>query len=583
MKKKTKSNIITRSLRLSFSIAKSQFILMLIAGIVNCMLVVLALYCTNEIFNLVEKCYVAGSIDNAFYIQTGLYFVILLCSSAYVFYYKRYFVQFRSLTSFEKKIRTVLHQKCNKISNEQLEIPRVDLYSKQARSASMHIYRLTEIYLTIFISVLSAVITCIYISTFNVWYSLFFVLAVIPSLIEIAFNSKLWQKYYEQEASLFREETAYNDAICGVDVVKENKINGANTILYDKWFASRKSRTEIENRKSRMMCFLKIILSVFKVIGDNGGLVISAVLLFNGKVNIGGFTAGIAAYIALKSGFAVIFDMFGNIRQFSKMVNPFFMYEDFPERDVDLQNEYKFKNSIKLNNVSFSYENGTRPAVDGVSLEIKKGETIAIVGENGAGKTTLLNLILGIYPANSGTVTYDDVDICGIAEQTLYGDKSVVKQKFNKYLGLNIRENILLGNDCDDVKLSTVKADLGLDEMADDLSLGREFGGSELSGGEWQKIACARGLYKSSDIIVLDEPTSAIDPLREKSLYDVFEKYSKQKTAIIVTHRLGAVRLADKIVVMQDGKISEYGTHEQLLKNNGKYKELWETQVQTYE
>lgn len=234
--------------------------------------------------------------------------------------------------------------------------------------------------------------------------------------------------------------------------------------------------------------------------------------------------------------------------------------------------------------MSFRYAGQERLALEDINLAIKKGEVIAIVGENGAGKTTLTNVILGLFLPSSGTVYYDGIDISTISEANLHKNQSVVPQNFNRYK-MTIRDNIVMGNfnDVNEKKIEQKKqAFLDDSGISQNTLLGKEFGGRELSGGQWQQLSCARGFYKNSEFLVLDEATSAIDPLKEKAMYNAFREELNGKTGIIITHRLGAVSLADRIIVLEHGHIVQEGTHNQLLSKDGPYLQLWNMQTHAF-
>ena len=224
--------------------------------------------------------------------------------------------------------------------------------------------------------------------------------------------------------------------------------------------------------------------------------------------------------------------------------------------------------AVIVEDVSFAYPNADRPSLDRISVRIRKGETVAVVGENGAGKTTFVKLVLGLYEPSSGWI---------LRERDSFVSQSAVFQNFQKYR-MRLDDNICLKElECRDAEEMERAASLaGVEYGNSDLYpekfgtlLGREFGGAELSGGQWQRIAIARGLYKEHDMIVLDEPTASIDPLEETRLYRMFARMAEGKTAFIVTHRIGSAQLADRILVFDKGKIVEQGTHEELIKSGG--------------
>jgi ATP-binding cassette subfamily B protein len=199
-------------------------------------------------------------------------------------------------------------------------------------------------------------------------------------------------------------------------------------------------------------------------------------------------------------------------------------------------------------------------------------------------------LITGLYMPNEGEILYGGTDIKEVSFRSLFKNISVVFQKYQRYQ-MTLRENIGISNVDDiatDSALDRISAQTGIDKHDNsftngyDTMLSREFDGVDLSGGQWQRVAIARGFFRSHQFIVLDEPTAAIDPIEETKIYDRFAEISKDKTAIIVTHRLGSVRLADRILVMKRGKLVEQGTHTDLMTANGEYARLYKSQERWY-
>ena len=242
-----------------------------------------------------------------------------------------------------------------------------------------------------------------------------------------------------------------------------------------------------------------------------------------------------------------------------------------------------FELAMVIKNASTSIK--AKNALVDITLVVKKGEKTAIVGKNGAGKSTLVNMILGLYDPIKGRVLYNGKEAKAIDKKDLFAGKSAVFQNVNKYK-MTIAENVQLGNPQKNDLQEQIKAlkesGFPLNRYSMDEELGKEFGGIDISGGEWQRLSMARGIYKNGSFVVLDEPTSAIDPLQEAELYKKFVQLFSDKTVFLVTHRLGAVSIADKIIVLDDGKIKEHGTHEELIRKNGYYKKLWDSQVKWY-
>lgn len=249
------------------------------------------------------------------------------------------------------------------------------------------------------------------------------------------------------------------------------------------------------------------------------------------------------------------------------------------------------RQGIVFDRVSFSYADSSRQALEDISLSVKPGETIALVGENGSGKTTLIKLLCRLYDPTSGRITVDGVDLRDFDLTDLRQQISVIFQDYAKY-HLSAQENIWLGNiglpQCDRAVIAAAKKS-GADDVITrlpqgyDTMLGKLFnGGEELSIGQWQKVALARAFLRESQVIVLDEPTSAMDPKAEYDVFKSFRELIQDQAAILITHRLSTVRMADRIYVMESGRIVESGSHDQLMDRQGTYAHLFNTQAQNY-
>lgn len=246
---------------------------------------------------------------------------------------------------------------------------------------------------------------------------------------------------------------------------------------------------------------------------------------------------------------------------------------------------------IVFDHVSFQYATTTRKALKDISLTIRPGETVALVGENGSGKTTLIKLLCRLYDPTSGSITIDGIDLHDFEIAALRRQISVIFQDYAKY-HLTAQENIWLGNIELPSTIESVTAAAcrsGADEVITSLPqgydtiLGKLFDrGEELSIGQWQKVALARAFLRDSQVIVLDEPTSAMDPKAEYEVFQKFRQLIKDQIAILITHRLSTVKMADRIYVMAEGSIVESGTHEELMRLEGTYAHLFETQAQNY-
>lgn len=559
---------------LIFRMASLAFTQIVLWSVLNCVLSVFNVWVVGRITLLISSGFSKEMLS-----LVHIYGVLLLLSSSFSVYYKRYRVQFFTITHFEQKVRAKLFKKSKMISNENFEDTQSANMIRLADGAKQNLFRYVEIWISILTTLLQAIIVTMYVSSFDLWFLFLLPFAIIPTLLNLLYQSKLWRRYYLALEQYKKEESAYYKGLIDEIACKESRVSRASILLTDKWKESREQRDAIEQKKANKVLALKLLLSPIELIGTFGGYLISLLLLFSGRIDYAIFTASVVAYSSITSALSSFVSMIGNEGQYRKLIRPFFDYLDKEERRgskeiATLQNE------IRLEHVSFKYPSQERNALEDIELTIRKGEVIAIVGENGAGKTTLANIILGLFLPSSGSVYYDRKDISKVAEEKLHSKQSVVSQVFARYK-MTVRDNIKISDfdkkdEVDAISFLCGK-DLSLDTM-----LGKEFGGRDLSGGQWQQLSCARGFYKDSEFLVLDEATSAIDPLKEKAMYDSFKRELRGKTGIIITHRLGAVTLADRVIVLEKGHIVQKGTHLELLEEEGPYKQLWSLQVKFF-
>lgn len=245
---------------------------------------------------------------------------------------------------------------------------------------------------------------------------------------------------------------------------------------------------------------------------------------------------------------------------------------------------------IRAERLTFTYPGSELPALHNVSVSIRQGEVLAIVGANGSGKSTLAKLLAGLYTPTSGTVTWDDVDLTTTDPQDVWGRLAMLPQDIARWQ-VTARENITLGQgDGDDEAVMAAAKASGADDVLAALPDGlntslapSHWGGRDLSGGQWQRLAGARAFYRSdAPLLICDEPTSALDPRAEEAVYERIRALSAGRTVILITHRLGSTRSADRIIVLDSGHLLEEGTHESLLEEQGEYAAMWKTQAQTY-
>lgn len=414
------------------------------------------------------------------------------------------------------------------------------------------------------------------------------VIIFIPNVIARLLHMISFEHLENEAAPVRRKTDYYADCIVGKEYYKETRLWGCGNYFFDRYNKMLKKLNELHFRMQIRKEKINFCINVLTV--SAYGIIIGMLVYYvlTAVISVGAFAA---VFAALREFYGFMDEVISDrlaiaIENMATVRNYLAFIEEDGEKREQIKLPERFE--IQLNHVSFAYpqpETGERKYVlSDINLRIPWGQTVALVGENGSGKSTLCHIIEGLYSPTEGTVSYGEVQR---GTGRIVKGISAVFQKFCRYsmsLGENIRISDMDG-DKSEGRLRQICKDVGVvPEWAGGMDgmLGREFGGAELSGGQWQKIAIARGIYRNNSLLILDEPTAAIDALEEKYLYEEFGKLSRNCTSIIVTHRLASAQIADRILVIKDGHIVQDGTHDELAAAQGEYRTMYELQRQWY-
>ncbi len=420
------------------------------------------------------------------------------------------------------------------------------------------------------------------------------VLMTIATTVIASRKQKL--KYtYKAEVSPYKRRFEYLfRALIDISYAKEVRINNAARWLGQKFESEKEGylKKYSHNQKKNFIIDTGAdILVLIQTILLQG---YCAFRVLDGTISLGSFSVYLSTFLLISGAFIDMMNEIVNLKYISNYIESYQAYEKaavpshLAKECCDLRPGGRHE--LEFRNVSFKYPGSDRYVLKNISMKIESGSRLSVVGYNGAGKSTLIKLLCRLYEPTEGLILYNGIDISTIKYDEYAKLISVVFQDYNIYF-MSIRENVsLVSKDADDEQIMRALELSGLREKIAslpkglDTQIGKQFDrhAIELSGGEGQKLACARAYLKDSPIVILDEPTASLDPISESKLYERFDSIMKGKTAIYISHRLASSRYCDNIVVLADGRIVESGTHRQLVEEKGVYADMYAKQSEHY-
>ena len=497
------------------------------------------------------------------------------------------------LYSNDSSVRII--QKTNELDISQLESP--DFYDTLERARTQTTKRVSLMSSLLgqvesFISILTLTAGLIY---FEPLLIIILILSIIPSFVsEINYSAQNYSLTRSWTSE--RRELDYLRFIGANDkTAKEIKLFGLANFVADR-FKKLSDRYYALNKKLVVKrSSFGALFNMLGILSYYAAYVFIIYRVISGTITIGELTFLSGSFNRLRGSMQGFFLGFSRISENALYLKDYFDFIDFkivkPNKTY-LPVPQKLQKGFRFQNVSFSYPGSSMEILSDINFKINAGEKIAFVGENGAGKTTLIKLLLRFYEPTSGTIFLDDIPISNYDKEEYQKMFGVIFQDFFKY-EFTLRENIAVGK-IEEIDNEARIKNAALLSLANEVveampmqyeqQLGKRFSkGVELSGGQWQKIALARAYMKDAEVLILDEPTAALDARAEYDVFERFIKLTEGKSSVIISHRFSTVRMADRILVLKGGTVLETGTHQELMLNNQLYAELFSLQAAGYQ
>ena len=406
----------------------------------------------------------------------------------------------------------------------------------------------------------------------------------VPTLYTTYAGNRLTFRLIKDNSKMRREFTYYENLMLG-PAAKEIKSLGLHRFFFDKWrrrsdeYAMREKETQVRR------AILEVVSNTVSALALAGGNVLAIGLMARGQISIGELGSVMLLVSTLISDTSTLFSSAATFVSKKNEAAVFFDLMDLREQSAAGAAMPNVQ-AIEAKNLRYRYPLTDKYVLDGIDLTIRSGEKVALVGENGAGKTTFVKLLTGMLQPSDGQLLVNGRAVEEIDPASRYAAMSAVFQEPARYNTFTVSDNVYLGDtgrDCDPEEIEAALQSAGFEGPGNNALLGKDLGGTDLSGGQWQKLAIARGWYRKRPFMILDEPTSNLDPLAEADVFRRYIEMSRDRTVIMVTHRISIASLCDRVVVFRDGKVIEDGTHDSLIDLGGEYARLHAEQSQWYQ
>lgn len=582
-----------RMFKVSWSVRRSAVCLYLLGGLAEIGGFILSIYATAKIGGILASFISTGNSEGVWYwLAVDVLAGIIIAIGFFTMGYAKRMLYFAFVTW---STRTFLAALCS--------IDLADFYDKDIRNIinkvsggyTWQMSNLSDANLDLIYGILRFLAITLLVAQITWWIVPLIAIFLIPSLIAESKMAKLqwfvWDAKGDQRHIFWGLDWIIKQAKGQMEI----RSTQANGYLLGRVSKLNKEFYQDQESKYKHASKLLVPTKVIEVAGTTIGSIVLIRQLLSHTISLERYFFLSGALLRISGALNNIFGTITRMQEGLLFANNYFTLVDRKPRIIDKTNAFSLAKDqtpeIEFEDVSFTYPGQTSPVFNKINLSISPGEHVALVGENGAGKSTLIKLLLRFYLPDSGRILINGHDIKDIAIESWYAQLATLFQDFNHY-PFPISENIEVGDSSAKTnkdKLTKAGKFGNVDKMVEGYQYGWETvldpsfkKGVEPSGGQWQRVALARAFYRNANIIILDEPTSAIDADAEYDIFNsIFEHY-KNKSAIIVSHRFSTVRRADRIIVLEDGKIVEQGTHKQLLAEKSIYQNLFSKQAEGY-
>lgn len=584
---------------LSILFSESPFVVIAIfvSAIITGVVPPISVWVNSQIFNL-GLAVAAGDLEFISYVPYLISFVVLSLLPVIVGdLFNESYIRPRCELIIRTAYKGKMLQKLKKLRYEHLEneasMKIIDNVYRKDNGAEESASNMSRIYLRNLISSSIASIGILYLIGSIKWWLLLTIL--LPFALDTYISLKVSRNIYFEMEKFWKKDRQYGilgNMLMSRRFIRENILFGASKFLIDtyrKRFSSRNREYEQYFFKHMRQKLLgKIVISIAQIV--------NAVILLMLYLN-GGLSIGIMISLTLII-FTGLFDALKGLTNFfqssGRHIITFEFYEKYFALSEDVygdDNDFPTEMIIEFDDVHFTYPGTEKKVLNGLNFKINHGEKVSIVGENGEGKTTMIKLLLGLFHPDSGEIRVGGKPLNSYSQNVRRQLFGPIFQDFIRY-SMTIGENVGIGdiekinnNEAITAAMCKAKVDTFAEALPDgiDTLLGRDFeGGVDLSGGQWQRVAIARAFMGNKPILILDEPTSQLDPMAESRIYSEFAEMAKNRTAIFITHRLASTVITDRIFVIANGRVTLSGSHDELMEQGGLYADMFNSQKQWY-